>query len=135
VALIVVIVTIVLVVAGLGRRLMLGGRWRSRTRLAFVLFFVPLPVGLAFGSVVVGWGMTWSAAAFIVVPVVGILRTLGIGRRRRGIGRASMRQATAFVIPPEISTFALVGHDERNEREENENMLKKHGYSISHDDL
>lgn len=102
VALVVFFVAIVLVVAGLGRRLMFGGRWGSCTWLAFVLLFVPLPVSLAFGSVVVvRRGMTWSTAAFIVVPVVGILRTLGIGWRRRGIGRASMRQATALVGPPE----------------------------------
>ena len=98
----VLIVTIVLVVAGLGRGLMLGGRWGSSTRLAFVLLFVPFPIGLTFGSVVVvGRGVTWSTATFIAVPVVGILGTLGIFGRRRRIGRASVRQATALVIPPE----------------------------------
>jgi hypothetical protein len=68
--------------------------------------------------------LTWSAAAFILVPVVGILRTLGVGGRRWGIGRASLRQATALVIPPEISVIALVGQGEGNEGDEKENVFK-----------
>jgi len=82
---IVAIVAIVVVVAGLGRRLAFRRRWGSRTWLAFVLVLFPFPVLRAMGRfmmlMMLGWFMAWSTAGFVLVPVVGV-GTLGMGGRR-----------------------------------------------------
>jgi len=123
-----VIVVAILVIAGLGGWMVLRWTGWSGTWLAFVLLLVPFPAVRALRRLgIARWGLTWSTAALVFVPVVSVLGTLGIGWRRWWILGASMRQATALVTPPEISTLAVGGHDEGNESGKKDNVLEKHG--------
>lgn len=103
--------------------------WRrggSSTWFALILFEYPFPVGRALGRCRILRGLAWGAAALVLVPIVCILWTPSIRGRRSRIGRATVRQATVLIIPPEITVLALVGHDERSEGGQDENMLEKH---------
>lgn len=121
-------VMMVVLVAGFGRRLVLWGRGGSRVfLLAPVLVLFPFITPRANGRIPFVRGLARGATVLVVVPIVGVFGTLGVGGRRRSIMRASVRQATVFVFPPEMVLVALLlGHDEGHEGGKNENRLEKH---------